>query len=57
MTEFGSNVMSNKGHCVNFQQENRVNYTFIFLNNRNKCYSCVKIFIRTINVLEKIESE
>ncbi|KAK7603866.1 hypothetical protein V9T40_003865 [Parthenolecanium corni] len=56
LTEFGSNVMSNKGRCVNFQEENRVNYTFVFLNNRNKCYSCVKIFVRTINVLEKIES-
>lgn len=55
-TEFQVDSMLNRGRCVDMKREHRVNYTFVFQNEeRNRCFHCVKILIRTVNVLEKLE--
>lgn len=56
-TEFDGNSMFQKGRCIDMKEEFHVNYTFVFSNEQNKCYYCVKILVRTVNVLEKIESK
>ena len=56
-TEFDGNSMSQKGRCIDMKEEFHVNYTFVFFNEQSKCHYCVKILVRTVNVLEKIESE
>jgi RNase P subunit RPR2 len=47
--------MSKRGHCVDMKEEYHVNYTFVF--KRDVCYHCVKLLVRTVNVLEKLESK
>lgn len=56
-TEFRTDFMSNRGHCIDMKREYLVNYTFVFHNRENNCFYCVKILVRTVNVLEKIESK
>ncbi|XP_046618156.1 uncharacterized protein LOC124304135 isoform X2 [Neodiprion virginianus] len=46
--------MTNKGFCINALSEYHVNYTFVF--QKDVCYNCVKLIVRTVNVLEKLES-
>lgn len=55
-TEFRPDSMSNRGTCVDLKREHLVNYTFVFQNRENDCFYCVKILVRTVNVLEKMES-
>ena len=36
------------------------NYTFLFAEDperQDSCFHCVRIYVRTVNILEKIESE
>ena len=36
------------------------NYTFLFGENpsdQSKCYHCVRVFVRTVNIIEKLESK
>ena len=55
-TEFFVDSMSDRGRCVDVKKEHHVNYTFVFQNERkNRCFHCVKILVRTPNVLEKME--
>ncbi|XP_026473212.1 uncharacterized protein LOC113377199 [Ctenocephalides felis] len=53
-TEINAEEVSNRGYCVDVKEEYHVNYTFV-LKDR-ECYHCVKLIVRTVNVLEKIES-
>ncbi|XP_043477795.1 uncharacterized protein LOC122508478 [Leptopilina heterotoma] len=53
LTEINAETMSDRGYCVNVIEEYHVNYTFVFKNNN--CYHCVKLLVRTVNVLEKLE--
>ena len=53
-TEFDASSMSGRGLCVAKREEYYVNYTFIF--RQENCFHCVRIFVRTLNILEKIES-
>ena len=56
LTEFRMDSMSDRGRCVNVKKENHLNYTFVFQNEiRDRCFHCVKILVRTPNVLEKME--
>lgn len=57
LTEFNADSMSRKGYCIASQEEYHVNYTFVFRNQNQNCYYCVKILVRTVNVLEKTESK
>jgi hypothetical protein len=55
VTEINAETMTRKGYCIAVKEDYHVNYTFVFQDN--KCYHCVKFLVRTVNVLEKIESE
>ncbi|KAJ8866236.1 hypothetical protein PR048_032079 [Dryococelus australis] len=54
LTDINANEFKGKGYCVDLQEEYYVNYTFVFRGN--ECYHCVKLIVRTVNVLEKIET-
>lgn len=54
ITEIDATHMQRKGYCIGVKVEYFVNYTFVFKNN--ECYNCVKLLVRTVNVLEKIET-
>jgi len=54
LTEINAETMTRRGYCIAVKEEFHVNYTFVFQNN--KCYHCVKFMVRTVNVLEKIET-
>ncbi|KAK9732320.1 hypothetical protein QE152_g12949 [Popillia japonica] len=53
ITEIDANSMSLRGYCVDIKDDYHQNYTIIF--GQNRCYTCVKFLIRTVNVLDKIE--
>ncbi|CAG7817721.1 unnamed protein product, partial [Allacma fusca] len=53
-TTFDSGSMTNRGYCIAKREEYYVNYTFIF--QQDNCFHCVRIFVRTLNILEKIET-
>jgi len=55
LTEINAETMTRRGYCIAVKEEYHVNYTFVFKSN--KCYHCVKFMVRTVNVLEKIESK
>ncbi|KAK6621744.1 hypothetical protein RUM44_001551 [Polyplax serrata] len=54
LTEFNADSMTRRGRCIAVKDDYHVNYTFVFKDNY--CYFCVKILVRTVNVLEKIET-
>lgn len=55
LTEFNADSLTRRGRCIAMTNDYNVNYTFVFQNEN--CFFCVKILVRTVNVLEKIESE
>ena len=56
-TDFTANSMSRRGFCADMVKEHKVNYTFVFHSKDTQCLYCVKILVRTVNVLDKMESE
>ncbi|XP_046384675.1 uncharacterized protein LOC124154964 [Ischnura elegans] len=54
VTDINADFMSNRGYCVAMKEEHHVNYTFVF--KQESCYHCVKLLVRTVNVLEKTET-
>ncbi|XP_049805341.1 uncharacterized protein LOC126248419 [Schistocerca nitens] len=56
ITEINGDSMSRKGRCLAMKEEYHVNYTFVFKEDTLTCYNCVKLIVRTVNVLEKIET-
>ncbi len=51
--------MQRHGVCLEHREEIGGNYTFLFAENPERadsCYHCVRIFLRTVNILEKIET-
>ncbi|CAB3367969.1 Hypothetical predicted protein [Cloeon dipterum] len=56
LTEINANRVSNKGECVDIREEYHVNITMVLHDRPNNCYTCVKFMVRTVNVLEKIET-
>lgn len=54
LTEINAETMTRKGYCIAVKEDYHVNYTFVF--HDNKCYHCVKLLVRTVNVLEKLET-
>lgn len=55
-TEINADSMSRKGYCIDMKEEYHVNYTFVFNKEGSNCYTCVKLLVRTVNVLEKMET-
>lgn len=46
--------------CIESKTDYSSTYHFLFIektSDRGTCYHCVKIFVRTVNIIEKIESE
>ena len=46
--------------CIESKTDFSSTYHFLFIENtsdRGTCYHCVKIFVRTVNIIEKIESK
>lgn len=54
VTEINADSMTDRGYCVDFLEEYHVNYTFVF--QKDSCYHCVKLIVRTVNVLDKTET-
>lgn len=54
LTELDATSMTNKGTCVDIKSEFHVNHTLVF--RKDTCFTCVKFLVRTVNVLEKIET-
>lgn len=55
LTEIDVTSMTRNGYCVDIKDDYHVNYTIVF--KRESCFTCVKFLVRTVNVLEKIESK
>lgn len=49
--------MTNQGTCIDIRDDYHVNYTMVFHREHKNCFVCVKILVRTVNVLEKMESK
>lgn len=54
-TDIDESSINNLGTCVEFISHSYDNFTFIL--RQRDCYRCVRILIRTLNVLEKVESK
>ena len=54
LTVIDANSMSNYGRCLEVKSHQKDNFTFAL--QRDNCFYCVRLLIRTLNVLEKIES-
>ncbi|XP_023246365.1 uncharacterized protein LOC106640859 [Copidosoma floridanum] len=54
LTEINAETMTSRGYCVDMKEEYHVNYTFVF--RQDVCFHCVKLIVRTVNVLEKLET-
>lgn len=62
LTTINENNMTRRGTCVTMKEEYHTNYTFVFRDNsdsiiNNNCYHCVKLIVRTLNVIEKLEGK
>lgn len=53
--DINDKIMTDRGECVDMEERYHVNYTMVFKSF--KCYYCVKIIVRTVNVIDKIESK
>ncbi|XP_072382386.1 uncharacterized protein udt [Diabrotica undecimpunctata] len=54
LTELDATSMTDRGTCIDVKNEFHVNYTLVF--HKDNCFTCVKLLVRTVNVLEKIET-
>lgn len=55
-TEINGDSMTGRGNCLSSHHSHHVNYTFVFLDEQTTCYHCVKFFVQTVNILDKVES-
>lgn len=53
-TTIDGESMSNRGRCLELIRKRNDDFTIIF--DKGSCYYCVRIYVRTLNVLEKIET-
>lgn len=54
VTRISENEFSDRGFCMEMVAHSYDNFTFLL--KKADCLSCVRILIRTLNVMEKIES-
>ncbi|XP_022916036.1 uncharacterized protein [Onthophagus taurus] len=55
ITELDSNSLNNgQGYCEFIKNDFNQNYTIVF--KQGSCYSCMKFLVRTVNILEKIQT-
>lgn len=55
-TVIDARQMSKRGYCLTMERLHGDVYSFVFEDRSKGCYHCVKTFIRTLNVFEKLES-
>lgn len=55
-TTIDSQDISNRGRLIDLTSYNNDNYTMVVYNSTNNCHYCVRLIIRTLNVLDKIEA-
>lgn len=56
LTELDPTTMTNRGVCWDIRDDYHVNYTMVFYKEEKNCFKCVKVLVRTVNVLETMES-
>jgi hypothetical protein len=52
--------MARRGVCMEHESDYAGTYTFVFGQNpkdQGACYYCVRIYVRTVNIIEKQESK
>lgn len=60
VTIIDATSMQKRGVCMEHTTDFAGNYTFLFGQNPKdaaSCYHCVRIYVRTVNIIEKVESE
>ena len=60
VTIIDASRMQRRGICMEHSTDFASNYTFLFAEDperQDSCFHCVRIYVRTVNILEKIESE
>nr|CAG4637677.1 EOG090X03AK [Chydorus sphaericus] len=55
-TEINADSMTGRGTCLSSYHSHHVNYTMVYYDAQTTCYHCVKYFVRTVNIVDKIES-
>nr|XP_018912067.1 PREDICTED: uncharacterized protein LOC109040545 [Bemisia tabaci] len=55
-TEINADTVDNRGRCINIKEDYHANFTFVLKKDLNNCYHCMKILVRTVNILEKLET-
>ncbi|XP_064476465.1 uncharacterized protein LOC135390623 [Ornithodoros turicata] len=48
--------VNNRGTCLSLLNTANDNFTIVFKQPNKQCYYCIRFFVRTLNVLEKIET-
>jgi len=48
--------ITDRGRLQDITNSNSDNYTLVLYNSRNNCHHCLRLLIRTLNVLDKIET-
>lgn len=48
--------ITDRGRLQDITNSNNDNFTLVLYNGRNNCHYCVRLLIRTLNVLDKIET-
>jgi len=59
LTNIDATTMTGRGTCKAFREDNAGNYQFIFAErerDESSCHHCVSLFVRTTNIIEKMES-
>ena len=59
VTIIDATIMTRRGTCMVHETDFGSTYTFLFSQNpsdRGSCYHCVKIYVRTVNIIEKQET-
>lgn len=56
-TFIDSNTITDRGRLVDITNSNNDNFTLVLFNSNNNCHYCVRLLIRTLNVLDKIETQ
>ncbi|KAF6198608.1 hypothetical protein GE061_008360 [Apolygus lucorum] len=55
-TTIDDKSMDTRGECVDMKDDYHTNFTFVFRDERDSCFHCVKFLVRTVNVLERLET-
>ncbi|KAG9510265.1 Sorting nexin-14 [Fragariocoptes setiger] len=57
ITSIDTHDITDRGPLMDMTSNNNDNFTLVLYNSRNNCHYCVRLIIRTLNVIEKIETQ